>query len=300
MNCPKVSIVVANWNGKKETLECLESLRQLDYANYDVIVVDNGSSDGSQSAIRNRFPDVTLIENRNNLGYGGAINSGIAVALQRHSDYVLALNNDLVLDSQSLKHLVEIAETDTQTGMTCPKLYWLDDPQRICATGFKVNLRFLIQLSRHRGTNEIDLGQWNKPTEVDAAGIFLVKRQVIETVGAFDPAYFLHLEDFDWCMRVRQAGFKIMYVPQAVMWHKGSVSMGGSLSPLVVYYVTRNRFRLWRLHFGVIQTLGLFLLFMALTVPIRTSYYLLQFKLKHLRFFFRGIGHGLLMRWGPA
>jgi len=293
MNYPKVSIIVVNWNDKSNTIECIDSIASLDYPNYDIIVVDNGSTDGSQKTVKEKFPNIILIENNKNLGYGGGANAGIEVAIKKGSDYVFPLNNDLIVDKNLLKELIAVAESDASIGMVCPKIYWYDDPRKICYVGAQINFRSVIQLHRHMG-DEIERGQYNRPMYVDAAGIFLVKKEVVEKVGVFDPNYFLYLEDFDWCIRTRKAGYKIMYVPDAVMWHKGSVSAGGRLRSKPIYYNTRNRFLLWKKNLKKSQFLLFLICFFNITVPIRTVYYLIILhKWKHLKAFLKGVIDGL-------
>lgn len=290
---PKVSIIVVNWNGKNDTIECIKSLKLLDYPNYDIIVVDNGSTDGSQKVLKKKFPDITLIELKENIGYGGAANEGIKLAIKRGSDYVFPINNDIILDKNLLKELVRVAESDPKIGMVCPKILWYDRPDWICSIAGRVDLKFMIQLPKHIG-NIPDRGQYDKIMEVDAAGIFLVKKEVVERVGMFDPNYFLYLEDFDWCIRVRRAGYRIIYVPTAIMYHKGSASVGGPSSPIPIYYNTRNRFLLISKNFGKFNLIFFIVLFFTITFPIRIIYYMLVLRNKnYLLSFIKGIRDGL-------
>lgn len=238
---PRVAVVVLNWNGLADTLECLESLARLDYPAYEVVVVDNGSTDGSPAAIRERFPEVTLIETGENLGYAGGNNAGLRYAWQQEVDYVLLLNNDTEVASASLRLLVEAAEVDPRIGIAGPTIYYHDRPDVVWSAGGAIDWR--------RGTtwmvglDERDTGQFGVgPRQVDfvTGCALLVKRPVLEQVGLLDERFFLYYEEVEWCVRARRAGFEIVHVPQAHVWHK--IMPGAQAdSPLVHYYMTRNR-----------------------------------------------------------
>lgn len=238
---PKVFIITLNWNGKDETLECLASLKKLDYPNYAIVVVDNGSIDGSASAIRAQFPEVIMIENRENLGYASGFNRGLQYAYEQGADYFLILNNDTIVDPQAVSELVKAAQGHEKIGFVTGKVYWHAKPQVLQSVG-----RFSDPDKLTRGlvgSGEIDHGQYDKEQEYDFVDdvFLLVNREVYETVGGYDSHFFLYYEETDWCARVRKAGFSILFTPKARIWHKGNV--GGptiNRSPLRHYYITRN------------------------------------------------------------
>lgn len=124
MSYPKAIVVTLNWNRKEDTIECLKSLLELDYANYEIVVVDNGSMDGSAQAIRQSFPNITVIENKENLGYSLGMNTGIKYALEQGVKYVLIMNNDTVIDKGALTELVKVAESDPTIGFVTGKAYF--------------------------------------------------------------------------------------------------------------------------------------------------------------------------------
>lgn len=240
-NLPQVVIIVLNWNGLNDTLECLESLSRLDYPVYEVMVVDNGSSDGSVSVIRERFPFVTVIENGENLGYVGGNNIGLRHVLAQGVDYALLLNNDTEVAPASLRLLVGAAEADPAVGIAGPTIYYYDQPQVIWSAGGAIDWRrgqtWMV------GLNERDEGQFGQePREVDfvTGCALLVKRAVLEQVGLLDERFFAYYEETEWCVRARRAGFKVVHVPRAHIWHKIS-PVAQADSPLVHYYMTRNR-----------------------------------------------------------
>ncbi len=224
---PFVSVVVLNWNGIEDTVECLNSLREMDYPNFETIVVDNGSTDGSQERIKREFPEVSLIENHKNLGVGEGNNVGIRHALGKGAEYIFLLNNDAIVDPQVLQELINVAENDRMIGIAGPLIYFYDDPTKIQSAGLHIDFRDAV--CRLRGYKRRDTGDYSKMEEVNSASGcgMLVKKSVIQKVGLLDPEYFAYGDDIDWSLRTKKAGFKVVFVPQAKMWHKGSMSTGG-------------------------------------------------------------------------
>lgn len=240
---PLVSIILLNWNQPHFTLACLKSLNDLTYPNFEVVVVDNGSSDDSidqMEAVRAGLSyDVTIIANGKNSGFAEGNNIGIRQALQNGADYVMLLNNDTEVDPGYLEPLVELAESDPKIGITGPKIFYFDEPSLIWSAGGLITKKGWTQ---QLGVNEPDLPAFNQLREVDyvTGCAMLVKRQAIETAGMLDPRFFIYYEETDWCARVQRAGFSIWYVPQSVLWHKISLQ-ARDLSPRYVYFMTRNR-----------------------------------------------------------
>lgn len=241
MNFPRAAVIVLNWNGGRETLDCLASLRRLDYPCFDVVVVDNGSTDGSTQAIRESFPEVWVIETGANLGFTGGNNVGIRHALDREADYVLLLNHDTEVASDSLTHLVRAAEADSRMGMAGPLIYYYDHPEIIWSAGGAIDpQRGQAQMV---GIDEPDSGRYGStPREVDFVSgcALLVRSSVLERVGLLDERFFAYYEEVEWCIRVRRAGYHILNVPRAKVWHKISPGRRAA-SPVVHYYMTRNR-----------------------------------------------------------
>lgn len=237
---PHVVVIILNWNGLADTLECLESLACLDYPNHEVVVVDNGSTDGSVEAIRGHFPNVTLIENDENLGYAEGNNRGAEYALQAEADYMFVLNNDTVLCQDILTRLVVAAEANPRVGAVGPKIYYHAQPRRIWFAGGMIDWQRGVTVNL--GADEYDVGQFEKVRSVDflAGCALLIKRETWENVGSFDSRFFMYWEETDWCTRVRLAGYDLLFVPQAKMWHKISPEDQSS-SPRILYYMTRNR-----------------------------------------------------------
>ncbi len=236
---PKVYAVVLNWNCKDDLMECLDSLARVDYPNFAVIVVDNGSTDGSPEAMRQKFPWVELVVNERNLGFAEGNNVGIRHALNKGCDYVFLLNNDTTVDKLILKDLIDVAEEQQDIGMVGPMIYQYNQPNKIWFAGGR---RCWHRGFEMMGFGETDNGQYNEIREVEyitGCGL-LVKRKVIDEIGLMDPRYFNYVEETEWNFRARRKGYRVVWIPQAKMWHKGGASSQGWDSPLSLYYQSRN------------------------------------------------------------
>jgi GT2 family glycosyltransferase len=239
----KVHIVILNWNGLKDTLECLRSVYRLDYPFFSVIVVDNGSSDNSISTIHQIFPQVILIENSNNLGFTGGTNLGIHRALELGTDYVWLLNNDTVVEPDTLNKLVDASEKDPQIGLATPALYHYDKPNKFQFIGaYSSFSEFNISLVREPSELEIKVVQQNLILWGTA---LLVKKSVIEKIGYLSEKYFAYYEDCDYCLRALRAGYKNLVILDTRVLHKGSQTTS-KRSSFQVYLRTRNTYFLWK------------------------------------------------------
>ncbi len=241
---PRVAVIILNWNGKEDTLECLVSVGQLDYPNYEVVVVDNGSTDDSADAISKQYPDITLLQTGANLGYAGGNNVGIRWALNNNADFVLVLNNDTILAKDMLSHLVKAGLLDDRIGLIGPTNYYYSKPSTIWVTGAmltkppEAGYKIL-------GDGDAD-SSWKIATQVDAlvGSAMLIKRRVFDKIDLFDERFFLCWEEFDFCARAHKGGYECYFVPEAKIWHKVGSSFGGAESPLRTYFNIRNRL-LW-------------------------------------------------------
>jgi GT2 family glycosyltransferase len=233
-----VFVIVLNWNGKDDTLECLSSLRKAGVPGSHTLVVDNGSTDGSVGAIRSRFPDSTILEMKQNLRFAGGNNRGIAFALGNGAEFVLLLNNDTVVDEGFLGPLVERMRADNSIGMVAPKICYHAPPGRIWFAGARIS--YWLGTMAHIGIREEDHGQYDTARETDYATgcCVLVRRELIESAGMLDEAFFMYTEDADWSVRARKKGFRIFYEPRSRIHHKVSVSAGGNLS----WFKLRNKY----------------------------------------------------------
>ncbi|MCK4891324.1 MAG: glycosyltransferase family 2 protein, partial [Candidatus Pacebacteria bacterium] len=218
---------------------CLKSLEKINYSNYKIVVVDNGSEDDSVSAIKKQFSEVKIIENKKNLGFAGGNNVGIKYAIDSGADYVLLINNDTTVEEDFLSELVEAGESDEKIGILGSKIYFYSDPNRIWFAGGKVN--WLKNKGTHIGLDQIDNGQYDKIKETDylTGCCLLIKREVVEKIGVLAEDYFLYYEDTDFSLRTKNAGYRSIYVPKSKIYHKISRSIKPGSSSYV-YYHARN------------------------------------------------------------
>jgi GT2 family glycosyltransferase len=276
---PPVSIIILNWNGWQDTIECLESVYQIDYSNYNVIVVDNASTDHSIKKIKeycegkieveskffkykngnkpikviehdeeelnekfNKFKGLILLKNHKNYGFAEGNNKAIQYALKNlKNDYILLLNNDTVVDKEFLTQLVNIAK-NKKIGFVGPKTYYYEFNGGSNVIGFAGGIlnRRKCQLNPV-GKDELDEGQYDQSKKVDyvEGSCLLIKKEIIKEIGCFDSDYFTYWEEVDWCIRGIKADYISFYSPKAKIWHKTRASEVGASS---IYYMIKNRF----------------------------------------------------------
>jgi hypothetical protein len=234
MTYPKVSIIILNWNGLKDTIECLESLKKITYPNYEVIVVDNGSRGNDADILEEKYGDyIKVIRNKENLGFAGGNNIGIKYALKRGSEFFLILNNDVVVEKNFLEFLVEDLLENEKIGIIGPANYNYYRPEEIISLGRKIN---------YWKGSAIDLYSPKNLTKIDSlvGCCLLFKKEVIDKIGFFYEPYFLNFEETEYCLRAKKVGFKIASQPNSKIWHK----VGGVLNKtpaLTNYYYYRNK-----------------------------------------------------------
>lgn len=249
---PKVFIILVNWNGWRDTVECLHSLRKLLYANSSVIVVDNGSTDESVKEITSRFPGVTLIESKENKGFAGGNNVGIVYAIEHQADYVWLLNNDAVVDEYALTALVDRMEEHEGMGICGSKLVYYDQRDIIQALGGGSYNKWL-GITRNIAQNKpadikVDRNQVEERLEYIVGASMLVSNKFINEAGLLCEEYFLYYEELDWAMRAGEK-FSLGFAPQSVVYHKEGSSTGGNQlhlndkSEQSDYYQLKNRLK---------------------------------------------------------
>jgi GT2 family glycosyltransferase len=237
LNVPLVSVIIVNYNGVNLLEDCLGSLRGQAFRDFEVILVDNASSDGSLAFVRENYPEVKILQNRENLGYGGGNNVGIVMSKGK---YLCLLNNDTKADPNWLQRLVEASSAgDKKVGMYASKILDYDHPEVIDNTGL---VMYRDGIARGRGRLEKDSGQFRSNEEVffpsGCAGFY--KKEMLDEIGLFDEDFYLYLDDVDIGLRARMNGWKCIYVPDAVVYHKYSATTD-PYSPLKAYLVERNR-----------------------------------------------------------
>lgn len=293
---PLVHAIILNWNGWRDTVACVASVKQTLYPNVRIVVVDNASTDGSEAEIRAAHPDAAVLQSGANLGYAGGNNVGIRHALESGADFVWILNNDTTVAPDTLGELVRAA-SDPGVGVAGSKIYYMAEPQRLWYAGGRIDWRRGI--AYNVGADQDDHGQFDDVTESEMASgsSMLIARQVFERIGLFDERLFLYFEEADLCCRARNAGLRIIFAPASRVWHNVSHT-SGIRSPLWLYYFTRNNIQFVRWHrspIGFVVSLPYVLKRSLKNLPARDG----SVSPRRLRIWCAAWSDGLLGRLGP-
>ncbi len=297
---PAAALLVLTWNNYSDTAECIETLLRLDYSNYKIIGIDNHSTDGSIERLKREFPQVTFIENEDNFGFDVAMNRGLIYAFSRGYDYALLLNNDLTAAPDFLGKLVRVAESRPDIGVLSPAIYDYD-------TGAVDNMGWRFH-PRSGYTTKI------KPEPPESAPpvlgsdfvsgcAMLIKREVVTRVGLLDEGLYFLAEDLDYGLRCKDAGYGVVTVTGASVYHKNALSMPKD-SPHRLYYGTRNHIKMFfrhRRHTRLLRSLAIFLLFDvrgSLVKALRGKALPARRRRPHITAILRGVLDGLLRRSG--
>lgn len=293
----RTSLIILSWNSHQMTSECIRSVLAMSAGNFEIIVVDNGSSDGSAQMLPQEFPQITVLSQETNLGFAAGCNVGVRYALAKGAEYVLLLNNDTLVAPDFVSEMLAVIETDPRIAAVCPKIYFADPPGKLWYAGADFSL--WTGTVRHRGWKEIDHGQFDHCQEITRATgcAMLVRCSALGDVGLLDEQFWAYAEDLDWSLRFLKRGYRLMYAPKARLWHydgatsvksmgKGSEAMRQFLGTRNMVFIARKHLRWWH-------------------VPT----YLLTFALNHIAFYtalrlwrrdfralvalYRGLSHGL-------
>jgi len=231
-----VSVVIPNWNGKKFLAGCLDSLKTQTHEKHEIIIVDNGSVDGSVEFIESNYPEVRLIRYEKNTGFSVAVNRGIA---ESSGEFIALLNNDTVVDPRWLEEMMAGIKRHPDLGSVACKMLAYDDHTLLDGAGDGYRRGGLPGRIGHR---EKDIGQFDSERYVFGAcgGAALYRRELFDKIGVFDSDYFAYLEDVDLGLRAQSAGYKCLYLPKAIVYHLGCGTTGSGYSPLVVRLSSRN------------------------------------------------------------
>ena len=238
MDKEKICVVLINYRTPQMTVECVNNLLKQTYDNLSIIVVDNHSEDGSINVLRKiESSRCYVIEAKDNLGFSAGNNIGLEFALEIGAEKILFINNDTESDPNLVRLLAEKCDKET---ISIPKTYYFDDKTLLWDTGFDVSPsgKFF-----NRGIGQRDNGQFDKEENVPlfSGHCLMIDKETIAEVGNWNESYFMYHEDTEYAYRLRRAGKKIRYVPNAKLWHKVGISGGGNKSPYMMYYVIRNR-----------------------------------------------------------
>lgn len=234
------TVLILSFNGKNLLNDCISSYLKNDYNNLSICIIDNGSTDGSKSYVESNFPGVKVLRTDYNLKYSGGCNFGLEYAFaQVKSEYALITNNDVVADKNLVSALVKTAGEYNVAGFVIGKVYYHEKPDTFQTVGKKYDP--VLWNGGHIGKGEKDIGQYDQVAERAWCDdiYWLVKRELYEKTGGYDTEFAFQGEDFDWQVRAKQLGYKIIYTPHAKLWHKESMTIGKT-SPFKAYYDARN------------------------------------------------------------
>lgn len=283
---PPVGVVIVNWNLKDSLRETLRSFRQVNYPGLKIVVSDNASTDGSVEMVREEFPEVRLLTREKGVGYAKGANLGME-SLVHETKYIFSTTNDVEVDPEIINVLVEYAEAHPQVGVLGCKIYYHNQDDLLWSAGGRVHP--LVGHAYHFGWNRRDAPRYNQTRECDfVTGCgFLLRTDVASRVNFFDASLVFYTEDTDLCFRVRKAGYQVVYLPQARMWHKTSTTLAKNRA-LQLHYITRNMLYLFQRH-PIGYHPFTFLAHLLVWCPFKMAVYLVGFRWKNVSGIFNGI-----------
>ena len=236
----KIGIVLLNYCNYDLTIDCIESINRSTYKNFEIIVVDNNSTDLSGKKLA-QLKNIHFLQMEDNLGFAAGNNIGIKTALSDGCEFVMLLNNDTIIDDRMIEFLLAKANPNT---VVVPKMYYFDvDGKQNVLWYAGGDLKYISSDGIHIGGKQLDSNSFSKERNVSFATgcCMLIHKDIFEKVGYLREEYFMYCEDTDYSIRLNNADVKILYVPNAKLWHKVSSSSGGEMSKFIVYYVVRNK-----------------------------------------------------------
>lgn len=292
-----VSAIVVTRNRKQDLIKCIRSLRHSDYNHVEMIVVDNGSSTPVSTWLKRKFPNVKVVRSNKNLGAAGGRNLGMEFA---KGDAFLFMDDDSLADRAMVGELVKILNSRKDAGIVQPKIYDMEKRNVLQGLGCDVNL--LTGRISAVGIREEDKGQYDGLKELQSVGcIWMVKKQVIDIIGGYDEEYFIPWEDTDFSFRAKKAGFRILFVPTALAWHKGIKAT--FISPLIdylgirsedrAYRISRNKIIFMRKHAKFMNFIFFLLMVLPLNTFVHSLIITLSLRIDLLLEYWRGIFSGL-------
>lgn len=284
-----VYIVIVNYNNYYDTIECIRSLNKIDYNSYRIVIVDNNSTNNSEQILRKTFPQYKIIQTGANLGFAGGNNIGIKEALASGAEYILLLNNDTTVEKDFLNKMIECFERNPEAGVVGGKILNYNNKDNIEYAGGHIN--FFKFISVHDDFIKVDID-----TEVGfiTGCLMLIKSETIKKVGLLSEDYFMYYEDTDFCTRVAKAGYKMMYTPEAVVYHKVSRASGEKESAFTIKWNIRNRLIFMNKNKHEVGTIKFFLscLYFYTTRIVRYFFYLMKSDKERAKAIIEGINEG--------
>jgi GT2 family glycosyltransferase len=281
---PLISIISVNFNEPEETTLFLDSIYESNYANFEVIIIDNGSTRKVNPEIVDQYPRLKFIQSEKNKGFAGGNNLGI---IQSHGDYLLFLNNDTLVPPDFITKIVDFMERTPEAGIASPKIIY---PNGLIQYAGSIPINPYTGRGKRIGKFQEDIGQFDGVCETGLphGAAMIVQRKAIEKAGLIPEDYFLYYEECDWGHQIQSFGYKLYYVGETYIIHKESLSVGKD-SPLKVYYMNRNRLLyLMRNYKGFTLFSGV-IFYVLFAFPKSSAVYLFSGKFKHLKSLWRGV-----------
>ena len=230
MNESRICILILNWNGADDTLECLTSLEKVTYDQVTSVVVDNGSTDDSVKRIKAKFPDRKIIELSDNLMYAGGNNAGLKWVAENDFEYVIFLNNDTIVETDFIEPLLAAFDSHKQVAISAPLMCYANRPDQVWYGGGRVNLTTGLIAHRYIRDSVGAIASKAVSTDYITGCCLMMPTQLALEFGGFDPAFKMYGEDVDLSLRCRAAGYQLIFVPESKIYHKVSASIGGEFS----------------------------------------------------------------------
>lgn len=251
-----VSIVFSNFNGGNEPIECLRSINKLNFPKnrLEVIVIDNGSQDGSKEKIIKLFPKIKLISLKKDIGLPASLNLGIKTSKGK---YIMIANDDIIFEKNSVKNMVNFLEKNVDVGVLGGKVFYKDEPKKLSHSACDFNL--------YSGEIKSGLAKGDKIKWLQSCSI-MIPSTIFNSIGLFDEGFYpLYFDDFDFCLRAKKAGFKIIYLKDAIFWHGGGKTTQGFPSKNVYFWWYKNKIRFYIKHASLFQMIPAFIVQMFAT-----------------------------------
>jgi len=312
----KISIIILNYNDYKNTVDCLKSLKKQDFKNFEVIIIENGSSRKNEfKNLKNSIEqfqetlNIKCIKSKYNLGFTGGNNKGLKYC---SGDIICLLNDDTVVDDYFLSSCLELLHSDSQFGIITPKIMYFNQPNIIWYAGAdvfekpKINKQKLSKISLHRGKNQTDSGQFDQIGETDyaCACALFIKKEIVDKMGLFDDIYFMYSEDFDLSIKTKLLGYKLIFNPETRVYHK--IGKNEEITELKAYLTNRNRLIFIQKYYNFFKLIKFLFYFFLFDFSIKIFYYSIEvlrnifsenrsIYIKNLLYFLRSTIKGLII-----
>lgn len=288
---PRVTVQVINYNGGEKIIRCLNSIKNLNYPNFDVVVFDNGSTDGTKEQIKRDFKKFKLIDNKENIGWVRSVKKGFKLL---KNPFLLQLDDDVSIKKDLLNVLVGEMLKDEKIGVIIPKVYYYKTPEIISNIGFSINM--WTGKTTTIGRNEKDIGQHDKQRTLECvpAAVMLIRKEVLDKIGSPSTDYFQYYGDAEWCLNIWKAGFTIDYIPATSAWHDEKTQM--ELPPFKLSKYTSDKIIFMKRNNSLSRRAFYLTSLILIYSPVKIIYFLLKLKPSLAGAYLSGLKTGLLYK----